>query len=142
MNEDKIFIDTNILVYAHDVDAGGKHRIAKAVLMELWEKHTGVLSVQVLQEFYVTMTRKVLRPLPSNRVRNIIRDYLAWHIEINDSGSILTASQIEENYKISFWDALIIAAALKAGVGKILTEDLKSGQMIEGILIENPLEIR
>lgn len=142
MNEDKIFIDSNILVYAHDVDAGEKHRIAQAVLLELWEKHTGVLSVQVLQEFYVTMTRKVLRPLPSNKVRNIIRDYLAWHIEINDSVSILVASQIEENYKISFWDALIIAAASKAKVGKILTEDLKSGQMIEGIFIENPLEIR
>lgn len=142
MNGDKIFIDTNILVYAHDVDAGEKHRITQAVLTELWEKHTGVLSVQVLQEFYVTMTRKVLRPLPSSKVRNIIRDYLAWHIEINDLVSILTASQIEENYKISFWDALIIAAASKARVGKILTEDLKSGQMIEGILIENPLEIR
>jgi predicted nucleic acid-binding protein len=142
MDEDKIFIDTNILVYAHDVDAGEKHRIAQAVLLELWEKHTGVLSVQVLQEFYVTMTRKVLRPLPLNRVRNIIRDYLAWYIEINDLISILTASQIEEDYKISFWDALIISAASKAKAGKILTEDLKSGQMIEGILIENPLEIR
>lgn len=90
----------------------------------------------------MTMTRKLLRPLSPNKVRNIIRDYLAWHIEINDSVSILTASQIEENYKISFWDALIIAAASKAKVGKILTEDLKSGQIIEGILIENPLEIR
>jgi predicted nucleic acid-binding protein len=139
MNGDKIFIDTNILVYGHDVDAGPKHQVAKSILVELWNHRTGVLSVPVLQEFYVTMTRKVLHPLSPNQVRNIIRDYFSWHIEMNDSLSILTASRIEENYKISFWDALIVTTASKAKVAKILTEDLQSGQVIEGILVENPL---
>ena len=138
MNGDKIFIDTNILVYGHDVDAGQKHQIARSTLVELWEQCTGVMSIQVLQEFYVTMTRKVLRPLPPNKVRNIIQDYFSWHIEMNDPLSVLVASRIEENYRISFWDALIVTAASKANVSKILTEDLQAGRLIEGILIENP----
>jgi predicted nucleic acid-binding protein len=138
MNEDKIFVDTNVLVYGHDVDSGQKHKIAQDLLIELWNNRTGVLSVQVLQEFYVTVTRKLVNPLSAKEARNIIRNYLTWHIEINDSLSVLNASRIEENYKLSFWDALIVAAALKANVSKILTEDLKPGQIIEGILIETP----
>jgi len=138
MNEDKVFLDTNVLVYGHDVDAGQKHQIAQGLLMDLWNHRNGVISVQVLQEFYVTVTRKLIHPLSSREARNMIRNYLNWHIEMNDSLSILNASRIEENYKVSFWDALIIAAASKANVSKILTEDLKSGQVIEGILIENP----
>lgn len=140
MSGDKIFVDTNVLVYSHDVDAERKHQIAQNILLELWKNRNGVLSVKVLQEFYVTMTRKVLHPIPPNRVRNIIRDYFSWHIEINDFNSILIASRIGEDYKISFWDALIVAAALKAKADKILTEDLKAGQIIEGMPIENPFK--
>jgi len=138
MSEDRIFIDTNILVYAHDVDAGSKQRKAQNILAELWNKRTGVMSVQVLQEFYVTVTRKVLRPLPAKKVRDIIRDYLNWYIEIIDPQSVLVASRIEENYRISFGDALIVTAASRANAAKILSEDFQSGQVIEGILIENP----
>jgi predicted nucleic acid-binding protein len=140
MSGDKIFVDTNILVYSHDVDAEQKHQIAQNILLELWKNRNGALSVQVLQEFYVTMTRKVLHPIPPNSVRNIIRDYFSWHIEINDLNSILIASRIGDDYKISFWDALIVAAALKAKADKILTEDLQAGQIIEGIRIENPFK--
>jgi len=138
MSEDRIFVDTNVLVYAHDVDAGQKHQIAQGLLIELWNNRTGVLSVQVFQEFYVTVTRKLIHPLSAKEARNIIRNYLTWHIEINDSLSVLNASRIEENYKVSFWDALIVSAASMANVSKILTEDLQSGQVIEGIVIENP----
>jgi predicted nucleic acid-binding protein len=140
MSEDKIFVDTNLLVYSHDVDSGQKHQIARNILLELWGNRNGVLSVQVLQEFYVTMTRKVLHPIPPSRVRNIIRDYFCWHVEVNDLNSVLIASRIGEDYKISFWDGLIVAAALKANADKILTEDLQSGQIIEGISIENPFK--
>ena len=138
MNVDKIFVDTNILVYGHDVYSGQKHQIARGLLIDLWNQRTGVLSVQVLQEFYVTLIRKILHPLSPSKVRNIIRDYLSWQIEFNDLISVLTASRIEENYKISFGDALIVTAASKAKVSKILTEDLQPGQVIEGILLENP----
>ncbi len=138
MNEDKIFIDTNVLVYAHDIDSGHKHHIAKDLLIDLWDCRKGVLSVQVLQEFYVTMTKKIANPLSFNKVRNIIQNYLSWEIEINDSLSVLNASRIEETYKISFWDGLIIAAASRANASSILTEDLQADQVIEGILIKNP----
>jgi predicted nucleic acid-binding protein len=80
----------------------------------------------------------LIHPLSAKEARNIIRNYLTWHIEINDSLSVLNASRIEENYKVSFWDALIVSAASMANVSKILTEDLQSGQVIEGIVIENP----
>jgi predicted nucleic acid-binding protein len=138
MYGDKIFVDTNVLVYGHDADSGPKHQIARRVLMDLWQEKQGVLSVQILQEFYVTMTRKVAHPLPRKTVRDILRDYLRWPVERIEPETILNASRIEDSYQLSFWDALIIAAASKAAASKILTEDLKSGQIIEGILLENP----
>jgi len=138
MSVDKIFVDTNILVYGHDKDAGQKNHIAQNLLTELWNSRRGVLSIQVLQEFYVTLTRKVSHPLSPSAVRNLIRDYISWQVEVNDTDSVLKASRIEENYRISFWDALIVTAAMKAKVSKILSEDFQSGQMIEGMLLENP----
>lgn len=138
--KDKTFVDTNILIYGHDRDAGSKHEVALSILQDLWEKGTGVLSTQVLQEFYLNITHKILRPLPPPQARGIIINYLAWEIELNKPDTILSASEIEERYKLSFWDALIVAAASHAGVSKILTEDLNQGQVIEGIFIENPFK--
>ena len=134
----KVFVDTNILIYAHDLDAGQRNEISAAILRELWENETGVLSVQVLQEFYVNVTRKIQNPLPNPQARGIIENYLAWSVELNDTRTILVASEIEERHMLSFWDALIVASASNANVEKILTEDLNHCQHIEGILIENP----
>ena len=138
--KDKTFVDTNILIYGHDRDTGSKHEVAVARLQDLWEKGTGVLSTQVLQEFYLNVTRKILHPLSPPQARGIFVNYLAWEIELNKPDTILLASEIEERYKLSFWDALIMAAASHAGVSRILTEDLNQGQVIEGILIENPFK--
>jgi predicted nucleic acid-binding protein len=134
----KIFVDTNILLYAHDIDAGRKHQIAVEIIKELWETRLGVLSTQVLQEFYVNVTRKIPYPLSSMEAREIIREYFVWQVEETTVNSILRASELEERHNISFWDALIVVAAWQANVSKILTEDLNPGQLIEGILIENP----
>lgn len=134
----RVFVDANILVYAHDQDGGRKHEIAKRILLELWDQRAGVLSVQVMQEFYVTVTRKILRPLPASKVIHILEDYCSWPVEVNTPRSIFKAARIEEKYKISFWDALIVAAASSAGAEKLLTEDLRSGQILEGVVIENP----
>ena len=134
----KVFIDTNILIYAHDLDAGVKHTIAAAILKNLWETETGIISAQVLQEFYVNVTRKIPNPLPKTKAREIIQSYLMWHVELNDIKTIFAASEFEERYNLSFWDALIVAAACNAKVEKILTEDLNHGQRIEGVFIENP----
>ena len=134
----KIFVDTNILVYAHDLDAGPKREVAAAIMKELWEQENGVISTQVLQEFYVNVTRKISNPLPKTAARSIIETYLYWQVELNGPTTVLSASEIEERYRLSFWDALVIAAAINANTQKIFTEDLNHGQTIEGILIENP----
>lgn len=136
---DKIFVDTNILIYAHDLSAGYRHVKASSVIESLWEAETGVLSTQVLQEFYVAIMHKVKNPLKPAEAREIIRNYLAWPVQINDPEMTIRASEIEEKNGLSFWDALIVAAALQLQAKKIITEDLNHGQIIEGILIENPL---
>jgi predicted nucleic acid-binding protein len=135
---DKVFLDTNILIYAYDLDAGQKNAISSAVIKDLWQNRSGIISIQVLQEFYVNVTRKIPNPLPKPKAREIIESYLAWDVELNEVITILAASEIEERYNLSFWDALIVAAACNAKADKIITEDLNHGQMIEGILIENP----
>jgi predicted nucleic acid-binding protein len=134
---DKTFIDTNVLIYAHDVDAGAKHQIARAVLRELWSERTGILSVQVLQEFYVNVTRKTPSPLSKELARSVVSSYTIWCMETT-AVEISGAFRIEDESRIGFWDALIVSSAVKGGAARILSEDLSAGQRIAGILIENP----
>jgi predicted nucleic acid-binding protein len=117
---DREFVDTNILIYAHDLDAGERHLIAADKLNALWERRAGVLSMQVLQEFYVNITRKIARPLTK--------------------ADISAAFRIEDEARISFWDAMICASALRAGTTVLLSEDLNPGQRIAGIEIVNPFK--
>ena len=133
----KTFVDTNVLIYAHDVDAKGKHDRARSVLRDLWSERNGVLSTQVLQEFYVNATRKIPRPLSKESARLVVSSYAVWCIDTTP-GEIAVAFQIEDQSKIGFWDALIVASALKSGAARILSEDLNAGQTIAGIRIENP----
>jgi predicted nucleic acid-binding protein len=133
-----IFVDTNILIYAHDLDAGRKHKIAVSIINNLWEEETGIISIQVIQEFYVNITKKIPHPLLPAKARGLLSNYFSWHLEITVPATILLASEIGERHLLSFWDALVVATAYQAKAEKILTEDLQSGQMIEGILIENP----
>ncbi|MFZ1919053.1 MAG: PIN domain-containing protein [Terriglobales bacterium] len=133
----KTFVDTNVLIYAHDVDAKEKHEAAKSVLRELWSERTGVLSMQVLQEFYVNVTRKIPRPLSKQSARFVVNSYAIWCIEAAP-GDVATAFQIEDESRIGFWDALIVASALKSGAKRILSEDLNARQTIAGMRIENP----
>jgi predicted nucleic acid-binding protein len=133
----KVFVDTNVLVYAHDVDAGPKQRTAENVLEGLRQRGLGVLSMQVLQEFYNTATRKLASRLPKEEARAIVDDFSHWCVAITPT-EIKQAFLIEDAARIGFWDALIVAAAIKAGATRILSEDLNPGQMIAGIRIENP----
>jgi predicted nucleic acid-binding protein len=137
---DKTFVDTNILVYAHDKDAGYKHEIARKAISELWESRLGLLSTQVLQEFYLALTRKIPVPLDRPTTRRILRNYFSWEVVINDPAVIMQASEIEETHRISFWDALIVSAAFSKNAATILTEDLNHGQRMEGIEINNPFK--
>jgi len=138
----KTFVDTNVLVYAHDLDAGEKHEIAIGVVSDLWESGNGVISTQVLQELYVTLTRKVPSHPKKSQVRRILNNYLTWDLAVNNGQTILQASEIEENYNISFWDAMIVSAAYSKNAAILLTEDLNEGQLIEGITIVNPFKQR
>ena len=133
-----VFVDTNILVYAHDKDAGAKHERANELVTELWEQQSGIVSTQVLQEFYITVTTKLPKPVKPNRARGIVRAYSQWRLETTGIDAILLASEVQEKHRISFWDGLIIAAAARSGAERLLTEDLNDGQMIEGVLISNP----
>jgi predicted nucleic acid-binding protein len=135
---DRTFVDTNVLVYAHDVDAGERHAVAARLVAELWETRTAVISTQVLQEFYVNATRKIPSPLPRATAREVVRTYAAWRTERVGPPDILLASEIEEQYQLSFWDALVVAAALKGGARRILTEDMSDGRTIAGVRVENP----
>jgi predicted nucleic acid-binding protein len=134
---DKTFVDTNVLVYAHEADQGAKYEIAAGIVDALWSEGTGTVSMQVLQEFYVTVTRKIARPISKSAARFLVEDYAAWCVETTPA-DIAAAFRIEDQARISFWDALILAAAQKSGATRVLSEDLNAGQKIAGIRIENP----
>ena len=134
---DKTFVDTNVLIYAHDADARAKHETAKKVLHELWSERTGVLSTQVLQEFYVNVTRKIPRPIAKESARLVVNAYTIWCAETTPA-EISSAFRIEDESRIGFWDALIVASAIKSGATRILSEDLNAGQTISGVRVENP----
>lgn len=134
----RTFIDSNVLIYGHDIDAAQKHEVAKNVLRDLWAGRTGVLSTQVLQEFYVNVTRKIRVPLPKEEARKVVNSYSVWCTTATTVEDILTASRTEEDAKINFWDALIIALAAKTGATRLLSEDLNPDQSIAGVTIVNP----
>jgi len=133
----RTFIDTNVLIYAHDTDAEARHVAAKGILRVLWSERNGVLSPQVLEEFYVNVTKKIPHPLSEESARLVVSTYAIWCIETT-SVEISNAFRIEDESRIGFWDALIVASALKSGASRILSEDMNAGQTIAGIRIENP----
>jgi predicted nucleic acid-binding protein len=136
---DKCFVDTNILVYAHDRSAGVKHDRANALVNQLWDTGRGVLSTQVLQELCFNLRRKAAHPLSVDEVRLLVQDYSSWELVTNTSASILGALDIEVRYKISFWDALIVHAAEASGASILYSEDLARGQRYGSIQVVNPL---
>lgn len=138
MPDDKVFADTNILIYAYDLSAGEKHKIAKGIVMDLWDSGLGLLSTQVLQEFFVTVTQKIPKPLNVKAAQGIVRDFLKWDVVVNNGESILEAIEIQKQHGFSFWDSMIIEAAIRGGAAILLTEDLSHGQVINDLKIKNP----
>lgn len=141
MGEGRVFLDTNIIIYAYDVSAGDKHEIAKKIMIDLWDSGSGVLSTQVLQEFFINATQKIPKPLDIERAKEIVNDFLKWDVVINDGESILEAIEIHKKHKYSFWDSMIIRAAISSGCVTLLSEDLSDGQNIGSIKIKNPFNI-
>lgn len=136
MSADHLFVDTNILVYAHDLDAGIKHRLAAARVKELWYRAVSPsISVQVLQEFYVNLIRKGISP---ETARDTTTNYMQWNVVDNDRSLLKDGMRLKERWKISFWDALILAAAIRSKARIIWSEDLNSNQNYNGITVINP----
>jgi predicted nucleic acid-binding protein len=140
MKEDKVFVDTNVLVYAYDMSAGKKAEVAREILLELWDKGTGVVSTQILQEFYVVVTRKIPHPMDARTARGIIEDLMLWEVVVNDGNSILEAIDISERHRLSFWDSLVVQAASRSGASELLSEDLHPGRTAAGIQVRNPFK--
>jgi predicted nucleic acid-binding protein len=132
------FVDSNVLIYAHDRDAGPKRELARELFGRLWSEHAGVLSVQVLQEFFVTVTRKLQSPIARAQAREVVRAYAPWVVSPTTPGTVLRATELSEASGIDFWDALIVASAEEAGAEILYSEDLNHGQLIAGVRIVNP----
>ena len=133
-----VFVDTNILVYAHDRSGGRKSEIAEGLLRQLWDQERGVLSLQVLNEYFVNVTRKIPKPLSIAEARNHIRRYAVWIRGDSTIRTSLRAIDLVQAHKLSFWDGMVIAAAEEAGAAEIATEDLNHGQVIAGVRVVNP----
>lgn len=133
-----VFVDTNVLAYAHDSSDQRRQPIASALVDELWQSRAGVLSTQVLTEFYAVVTRKFDPPMARRDARALVDAYAAWPIVQVDPPLIVAASGLEERHSLSFWDALIIEAARRAGADRLVSEDLQHGRRIAGLIIENP----
>jgi predicted nucleic acid-binding protein len=107
-------------------------------MTDLWTSGNGILSTQVLQEFYVNVTRKIPKPLDLDLARQIVSDLLKWDVVVNGGDSILDAIDIQKRHNFSFWDAMIISSAVTGGAVTLLSEELTDGQIIGGVTIRNP----
>lgn len=132
------FVDSNVLLYAHDRSAGAKREKAVTLIEELWEERSGRLSVQVLQEFFVNVTRKVAAPLETREAREVVSDYSHWMIHRPGAVDVLDAIDLHQRANISFWDAMILRSAASQGCRVLYSEDLNEGQAYDGVKVENP----
>ena len=137
MSDEQVFVDTNILVYAHDVDAGERHERARVRLGELWRrKAPPAISVQVLQELYNTLIKK---GVAQSRAEALVTLYLRWTVVDNSSRVFLQGVEEQKRWHLSPWDAWILAAARRAGARWLWSEDFSDGQDYDGVIVVNPL---
>jgi predicted nucleic acid-binding protein len=133
-----VFVDTNVLVYAHDPSERRKSATADALLTKLWRSGEGALSTQVLQEFYNVATTKLDPKLSPLRARTIVADYAEWLIVETTPQLIVSASILHEHHAVSFWDAMIVEAAVLAGAEVLVTEDLQHGRRFGELTVHDP----
>lgn len=135
---ERCFLDTNVLVYAHDTTSMAKHDIARDLVADLWETGTGLLSTQVLQELYVTVTRKIPRPLDNAAALRVLRALGEWELHQVSIETITSGAELANLHKLSFWDGLIVAAALASDARYLVTEDLQHGFRLGELEVVNP----
>jgi predicted nucleic acid-binding protein len=132
------FCDTNLIVYAYDRTAGPKHDQARDLLHRLWESGDGVISVQVLQELFVALTRRIPQPLSTHDARAVVSDMGTWRVMAPGHQDVLDAIDGASRWQVSFWDAMILTTALRAEAGTVWSEDLNDGQAYDGAVVHNP----
>jgi predicted nucleic acid-binding protein len=132
------FVDANLLVYAFDASAGAKQLAAARLLERLWDSGKGCLSVQVLQEFFVTITRKVAQPLSIDDAAERVREFATWKVFAPTADDVLAAITLQKQAGLNFWDAMVVEAAAQSGCDVLWTEDLNDGQLMRGVRIRNP----
>lgn len=138
MSAERIFVDTNVLVYARDASERTKQPLAMRWIEALWEGRNGRLSAQVLNEYYVTVTRKLKPGLGAREARDDVQALFAWAPLPVDAALVEAAFEIEDRFELSYWDALIVAAARLSAARYLLSEDLQEGQELDGVRVLNP----
>lgn len=132
------FVDTNVLVYAHDATAGEKHERSKLLISELWVSRLGHLSVQVLQELYVTLTKKVPSPLDPESATKILQNLSHWRVHVPNPEDVLGAIHLQQRHQLSFWDAMILWSANQLDCEVVWSEDFNHGQVYDRVMVKNP----
>jgi predicted nucleic acid-binding protein len=132
------FVDTNILLYAYDPAAGERHEAASALVDRLWRDRRGAISVQVLQEFYVSATRKVAKTIDPHAAVDRLKSLARWRVHSPLPDDVIAAATLSSRHQLSFWDAMIVRSAAELRCGTLWTEDLNDGQVIEGVRLANP----
>src|SRR5947209_8300591 len=136
------FCDTNLFVYAYDVTAGPKQDRASTLVRRLWGSADGVISVQVLQELFVALTKKIPQPLSVQDARAIVSDLATWRVIQPGHRDVVTAIDGATRWQVSFWDAMILTTAIRAGVGVVWSEDMSDGQSYDGTIVRNPFSLK
>lgn len=134
------FVDTNVLLYAYDAGAGARHKRAVALVGELGRDRRGAVSVQVLQEFYVNVTRKGIVPLSAVDARARLRVLSRWPVHAPLASDVVAATELSESNRLSFWDAMIVRSASRMECDILWSEDLNSGQVIASVEVRNPFD--
>jgi len=135
---ERIFVDTDVLVAAHDLDAGEHRAIAEHVLRQLWQYQTGILSALVLQEFYTALVGAPESPVPRRAARELVAAYSVWTVVPLEAADVLTASELEERHRMPFRDALVVAAVRKSRATLLLSQRIAPARHITGLEIRNP----
>ena len=138
MAGDRVFVDTNVLVYALDVSAGEKHAAARRFLDSLWEQRNACVSVQVLQELHVTLTQKVAVPVGADISRQLVDSLCSWRVHHPTCADVALAIELQGTAHLSFWDAMILISAASMECSRLLSEDLNPGQRYGSVTVVNP----
>ena len=136
-----VFVDTNVLVYARDLREKAKQPVAALWIAQLWRDRTGRTSTQVLSEFYVTVTRKLKPGMPAAQAWDEVNALLSWHPQAVDAALLQRAYQIEQRYRLSWWDSAVVGAAQLQDCALLLTEDLQDGAVFGSVTVRSPFTL-